>query len=579
MLTPRSRLVGVLLLVVLGCVAWLGWVAFQVRGDLADARAAAERLRTAVSDDDRHARTAATDDLAAAAGSAVERTDGPTWSVLTAAPVVGDDAEGVRALSRSLDVLASDAVEPLGRTVDRLDEVSGGGRVDVETVADLRGPLTGAADAMATAHDEVAGLDSSGYAGAVRRPFDEYVDVVADARSALESSATAVEVLPGMLGAEEPRRYLMVFQNNAEIRATGGLPGSWAVLEARDGRLRLSRQGTGSGFGALDRPLPLSKAETRIYGVAHGLYFLDANFTPDFPRAAELWNQRWKLDHPDLPLDGVVSIDPVALSYLVEGTGPIEAAGTTLTSDNLVEELLSRPYRELEPEAQDLLFAEAARAIFESVSGDLASPLDFVQGLDRATREGRFRVASFDREEAATLAGTRVAGALTGDDGRTPHVDIGFSDLTGSKMSYYLRYYGSVTSRGCGDGVQQLSGTVTLRQSISPEDARELPDSVTGGGQYGTAPGEQLVRMWIYAPYGGSFGAITVDGKRVDEEKEFVDLDGRMVTSVVVWLNSTEERVVNWTMETGPGQTGDGVLQMTPSVVPGTNTWGFDSGC
>ena len=86
--------------------------------------------------------------------------------------------------------------------------------------------------------------------------------------------------------------------------------------------------------------------------------------------------------------------------------------------------------------------------------------------------------------------------------------------------------------------------------------------------------------MWIYAPYGGSFGEITIDGKRADDgQKEFVDLEGRPVTSVVVWLNSTKESVVNWTMESGPGQTGDGEFQMTPSVVPGANTWGFGSAC
>ncbi len=579
MLTPRSRLVGVLLLVVVGCLAWLGWVAFQVRGDLADARVAAERLRTAVSEGDPEARSAATDDLADAAGSAAERTDGPTWSVLTAAPVVGDDAEGVRALSRSLDVVATDAVQPLGRTVDRLDEVSGGGRVDVSRVSDLRAPLTEAADAMTTAHDQVASVDSSGFAGGIRGPYDDYVDVVDEARRALVSSATAVEVLPGMLGGEQPRRYLMVFQNNAEIRATGGLPGSWAVVEARDGKLRLTLQGTGSAFGELDRPLPLSQEEERIYSPVHGSYFLNANFTPDFPRAAELWNQRWEIDHPGLPLDGVVSLDPVTLSYLVKGTGPIEAAGTTLTTDNLVEELLSRPYRELEPEAQDLLFAQAARAIFESVSSDLASPLDFVQGLDRATAEGRFRVATFDPEETEALAGTRVVGALSGDEGRTPHVDVGLNDLTGSKMSYYLRYYGDVTSRSCERGVQQLSGSATLRQAISPQDARDLPVSVTGTGQFGTERGSQFVHMRIYAPYGGSFGEITLDGKRIDREVDVVELDGRPVATIAVLLSSTEESVVNWTMETGPGQTGDGELEMTPSVVPGTNHWSFASGC
>jgi hypothetical protein len=572
-------LLGLPLLLLLALVVWVAWLALQVQGDLAEARAAAERLQTAVSDGDQEARVRAADDLTASAGSAAERTDGPSWSALTVAPVVGDDAEGVRALSRSLDIVASDAVQPLDRTLGRLDQVSGGGRVDVGTVADLRTPLTDASTAMTAAHDEVADLDSTGYAGSLRGPFEEYVGIVDDARRALTSSATAVEVLPGMLGAEGPRRYLMVFQNNAEIRATGGLPGSWAVVEAEDGRLRLTLQGTGAGFGELDQPLPLSQEEQQLYSPVHGSYFLNANFTPDFPRAADLWNQRWEQDHPELPLDGVVSLDPVTLSYLVEGTGPIEAAGTTLTPDNLVEELLSRPYQELEPEAQDALFAGAARAIFESVSGDLESPLDFVQGLDRATREGRFRVVSFDEDDAATLSGTRVVGALAGDDGRTPHVDVGLNDATGSKMSYYLRYYGDVTSRGCRDGVQQLSGSATLRQAISPEDARDLPVSVTGSGGFGTERGSQLVLMRIYAPYGGSFDEITLNGKRIDRDVEVVDLDGRPVATVVVLLSSTKESVVNWTMESGPGQTGDGELEMTPSVVPGTNHWGFASSC
>jgi hypothetical protein len=572
-------LLGLLLLLLLACLVWFGWLALQVRSDLADARGAAERLQSAVADGDRQARLEAAGDLTVSAGSAAERTDSASWSALTVAPVVGDDAEGVRALSRSLDVVATDAVEPLGRTLDHLDDVSGGGRIDVDTVARLQAPLTDAADAMGTAYDEVAGLESSGYAGSIRGPFDEYVAVVGDARRALLSSATATEVLPGMLGAEEPERFLMVFQNNAEIRGTGGLPGSWAVVEAEDGRLRLAKQGTGSDFGALEQPLPISKVERQVYGVNLGTYFLDANYTPDFPRAAELWNARWDMEYPDQPLDGVVTLDPVALSYLLEGTGPIRVAGTTLTADNLVEELLSRPYKELQPEAQDALFAGVARAIFGAVSGDLESPLDFVRGLDRAAQEGRFRVAAFDPAVAEALAGTRVEGSLSGDDGRTPHVDVALNDSTGSKMSYYLRYYGSVTSRGCRDGVQQLAGTVTLRQSIPPQEARELPDSVTGGGQWGTTPGEQLVRVRLYAPYGGSFGEATLNGRRIDRDMRVFEVDGRPVTSVLVWLSSRKQYVINWAMETGPGQTGAGELEMTPSVVAGANRWTFPSAC
>ena len=89
----------------------------------------------------------------------------------------------------------------------------------------------------------------------------------------------------------------------------------------------------------------------------------------------------------------MLSLDPVAMSYLLEGTGPVQVGDVTLTSDNLVDELLSRPYRELEPAAQDELFQQAARAIFEASTGKLASPMRFVEGLERAAREGRLLVA------------------------------------------------------------------------------------------------------------------------------------------------------------------------------------------
>ena len=251
----------------------------------------------------------------------------------------------------------------------------------------------------------------------------------------------------------------------------------------------------------------MTDAEVEIYGKEMGKFFQRANTTPDFPRAAEIWQTFWDRKFPETPIDGIIALDPVGMSYLLEGTGPVRVGDLTLNSENLVAELLKDPYLELEGPAQDRLFAQATKAIFDRMTGELRSPLTVVGGLSRAAREGRFLVAPFDEEVRAELEGSHVEGALRTEPTDTPYVDIGVDAANGTKMSYYLRYYGSVTSRGCRDGVQQLSGTVTLRQSISPEDARELPDSVTGGGQYGTAPGEQLVRMWIYAPYGGSFGA------------------------------------------------------------------------
>ena len=179
-------------------------------------------------------------------------------------------------------------------------------------------------------------------------------------------------------------------------------------------------------------------------------------------------------------------------------------ADQELTSENVVDGLLSRPYLELDPVQQDAVFREAASSIFEAATGDLADPVAFVQGLGRAADEGRFLVASFDEDEDQALVGTRVRGALSGDDGATPHVDIGLNDGTGSKMSYYLRYNAEVRARSCSTGkAQSLDGTMSLSQSIPPDEAAQLPDSVTGGGLYEIKPGNQLVFVRIYGPYGG----------------------------------------------------------------------------
>jgi hypothetical protein len=372
----------------------------------------------------------------------------------------------------------------------------------------------------------------------------------------------------------------MIFQNNAEIRATGGMPGSWALLHAEDGKLSMVQQGTATDFGERAEPiLPLSKAELALYDEQLGSYFQDANFTPDFPRAAELWSARWEERFPGTKLDGVLSLDPVAMSYLLEGTGPLQVAGRTLTSENIVEELLHRPYAELQPSQQDVLFAQTASGLFDAVTEDLASPVDFVSGLDRAAGEGRFRVAAFDPEVRKQLAGASVEGALVGDDGATPHVDIGLNDATGSKMSYYLRYWSDLKATGCTAGRQTFAGSLTLSQAISPRDAAALPVSVTGTGGFGTDRGSQLVLVRLYGPFGGTIEGVQLDGKKLDADLEIVDLDGRPATTVVALLSSREDSTLTWTMTSGAGQTGSVHLGLTPSVQAGGRLLAFASAC
>ena len=72
--------------------------------------------------------------------------------------------------------------------------------------------------------------------------------------------------------------------------------------------------------------LPQSAAERQIYDGQIAEYFQDTNFTPEFPRTAELVREMWQRTQQQ-QLDGVLSLDTVTLSYLLRATGPVDAPG------------------------------------------------------------------------------------------------------------------------------------------------------------------------------------------------------------------------------------------------------------
>ena len=62
-----------------------------------------------------------------------------------------------------------------------------------------------------------------------------------------------------------------------------------------------------------------------------------------------------------------------------------------------------------------------------------------------------------------------------------------------------------------------------------------------------------------------------MNGKSLDKNRRVIDLDGRPAMTLVVLLSNRKDVVINWTMQTGPGQTGDVAVGLTPSVVHGNN--------
>lgn len=147
------------------------------------------------------------------------------------------------------------------------------------------------------------------------------------------------QAIPDLLGFTAPRRYLVLFQNNNEIRATGGFLGSFAVVDVRDGEVQ---KYTFPGGGTYDLQGSLTKrvaAPEPLQLIADRWEFQDANWWWDWPTSAK--KIEWFYDHAGgESVDGVIALDSSAIEQLLEITGPIDIPkyGLTISKENFVHE-------------------------------------------------------------------------------------------------------------------------------------------------------------------------------------------------------------------------------------------------
>lgn len=560
----------------LAAVLYASWSVWTARAALRDARHATTDLRAALTAGDSAAARSALGRLQDDASTARARTAG--WGALEALPAIGDDLSAVRALAVSLDDIAARGLPGL---IDSAGVVDGSavtprhGRVDTAALVRLQTPMHDAATEVAAAVSRLQPVDSDGLLDALRGPFIEARDDLIRADQALSAGDRAVGVLPSILGADGPRTWLLVFQNNAEVRGTGGLPGAVTVVRTDHGRISQVRHAVGNQLGHSERAiLPLTKFEKHYYGPQVGQYFLDANLSPDFPRAAELMRAWWQAGGGG-PVDGIIALDPVTLSYLLEATGPIPVEGGQLTADNAIDLLLHQVYlRYPDPADQDAFLADVASRVFDAIATGRGDAGELVSALARGAEEHRVFVHSFDPAEQSRIAGSAVSGELwSGLDG--PRVDIALNDATAAKMQYFLRYDVAVTGN-CAHGTQTYDVTMTAR-SATPPHVKRLPDYVTGGNNSGTPVGSQLVLVDVFGPAGGTLGRFSQDGQPLDLFS--ARAHDRPVVQLPLELRPGQATLVRWSMTAAPGESGATTVTVTPGVEPGSRSSDLSDAC
>ncbi len=515
--TLRRVLLGILLLLLCSAavLAWVGHDALQARSELKAAAAQVTVLQAQVEKGDRAGAKESLASLQDHSSAARASTHGPHWSAVRALPWVGPNVAAVQAVSEVIDGLAVNALPTLMDATELVDPttlVLDDGRVDVQSLAKAAPSVVAANGEVQAAVQTLDAIDPDALLPAVAAPLSDLRRQVGTVALTTATAARAVQLLPPMLGADGPRQYLMLVQNNSEQRATGWrLHPHRAQGRERQGGGRPRRRSTGREPGQSPHADPAPHG-CRAGPVRHRAWASTWPTSPSPPtsRVRVSWQQpsgssRWE-STLTASCRSTRARWPRSWARRVQST---LTSGQVLTSKNAEELLMNTVYLKiLDPQKQDEFFAATAGKVFEAMLAGQGKPAPVVDALAQSAREGRVMVWSSHPQEQALLSGTVLSGELAGVDGTSPVIGVYLNDGTAAKIGYYLRTDVVATSTTCHpDGSQSVHVRVSLTNT-APKNAADLPPYISAGSVI--PKGQVRMNVLLYAPTGGRVDDVRV---------------------------------------------------------------------
>jgi hypothetical protein len=326
----------------------------------------------------------------------------------------------------------------------------------------------------------------------------DFTPIEAELRSLIQNA-------PALAGVEGPKKYLVAFQNSAEARGTGGLIGAFAIIQFDRGKLAVLRTGSNAVLKSLNEtPIPMPAEYTTLYRSDPAIW-LNSNLSPHFPYGAQIWMELWRLQSGE-KLDGVIAIDPTAISYLLKSTGPITlASGEEITAQNVVQKTLKDAYKlyEKDNNARKQYLVDIMNATFARFTSMQFSKLSFAKQVVPVLLQNRLLIYSSDATIQDALSLTKLGGTMNlGPNNEYRAVIL---NIDASKLDYYLDREIAVKTTKCGvNATTEVSIKVTNQVTnpeklsayvLSRKDKTKPADLVTGQHRF---------KVFIYGPNGST---------------------------------------------------------------------------
>ncbi len=352
-----------------------------------------------------------------------------------------------------------------------------------------------------------------------QKPFSEFKVLFAVFIDDMGDIVDLSKTFNTIFGGDSFRRYLLVFQNEHELRPTGGFMGSFAVLDVQKGKiLNIDLPGGGSYDlrGQLTEfvkpPLPLQLLNKRWE-------FQDANWFPDFAASAQ--KMAWFYEKSrGTTVDGVIAINSSVLERVLRVLGPLQADNLVFDQDNAIDTLqyeVEEGYDGKTEQPKEILATMLNNLLENLKSVDPASIMSLLVEAHDALAKKEIQVYIDDKDTEDSLRKFGWTGEISPVGPTQDYLDVINTNIQGQKTDAKIKQ--KITHEVVVDENNNIVDTVMIERKHSGEPGEMF---------YGSA---NVDYVRVYVPEGselleaGGFNYPPDDAFRVPESWYDDDVD------------------------------------------------------
>lgn len=346
--------------------------------------------------------------------------------------------------------------------------------------------------------------------------------------STLPRVQKTMRILPAVFGFHTPKRYAVLFQNDKELRPTGGFWTAYALVSMNEGKMTNLRSGDMYFVDyRIDNKEPAPAVYQRFLKVDHW-FIRDSNLSPDFKVASQKFLNFWsqaqagvseqarninQIEGPLPNVDGVIALDTELVAGLLGVLGDVTVDGETYTSDNVVLELEKEANIEKkEREGRKALIGQLMDAMFDKAFNAPKNAWDdVVVSIIKQANQKHLLMYFKDSDSQEWVETMNWAGRIRDYDG--DYLQVNEANLGGAKANLYV-------TREVTQKVEKKDGRWYKTVTIDFEN----PEPADG---WLNAPYQSYIRLLV--PEGSELVSIEGGKEAVPQESFFDEETGKQV--------------------------------------------------